>query len=86
MRTETIIEPDKRFVTIKEYCRRTGLSYAAADHMLKTGQLNYITTEGGLRRIDTKEQGIDNAKLTEEMEKIRKMLTALVKQFNTEVK
>lgn len=82
---ETIISKDKRFVTISDYSKRTGLSYATINHMLKTGQLNYITTESGLRRIDTKSEGADSKVLMEKLDKTEKMLSALCKQFNTVV-
>lgn len=82
---ETIIPKQTRFVTIKEYCKRSGLSYATVDHMCKSGQLNYITTEAGLRRIDTKEPSADNDVVLDKLAKTEKMLSALCKQFNTTV-
>lgn len=50
---EKIIDQPKRFVPIKTYCELSGLSYATVDHMLNSGQLAFITTESGLRRVDT---------------------------------
>lgn len=82
---ETIIEPDKRFVTIKKYCELSGLSYSTINHMCNTGQLNYITTEGGLRRIDTKSGNSDMQPLLERLDKQEKLLQALCRQFRTEV-
>ena len=84
MHNEKIIEPDTRFVTIKAYCKLSGLSYATVDHLLKSGQLKYITTEGGLRRIDTQDTQSNKA-LIEHLESVRAMLAALLKQFNTQV-
>jgi predicted site-specific integrase-resolvase len=79
---ERIIEKEKRFVPIQTYCQMTGLSYATVDHMLKSGQLRYITTEGGLRRIDTRESGIDQQEVIEKMGKMETMLSSLCKLFN----
>jgi len=56
---EKIIEQPKRYVPIAEYQRISGLSYATVNHMLNTGQLQFITTETGLRRVDT--QQVDSA-------------------------
>ena len=49
----------KRFVPIRTYCELSGLSYATVDHLLKSGQVKFITTESGLRRVDTQE--VDHA-------------------------
>ena len=50
----TINQPEKRFVPISRYCEISGLSYATVDHLLKSGQVPFITTESGQRRIDTR--------------------------------
>lgn len=81
---EKVIPQDKRFVTIKQYCKISGLSYATVKHLMVSGQLNYITTERGLQRIDTREVGNEIAVL-EKLDKTEKMLAALCKQFNTVV-
>ena len=82
---EKIIQRSDRFVTIKRYCEMTGLSWATVNHMLKTNQLRYITTESGLRRVDTQEGNPENSVLFEKIEECGKMLSALTKQFRTEV-
>jgi len=67
---------NKRFIPISQYCRLTGLSYRTVDHMLNSGQLAYITTEAGLRRIDTQgrpEPGAVIARLDEQ----GRLLTAI---------
>lgn len=76
------ISKDKRFVTIKQYCEISSLSYATVNHMCKTGQLNYITTESGLRRIDTQDQNADQQILLEKIEKTEKMVASLCKLFS----
>lgn len=80
--TETIIERDQRFVTIKRYCEMSGLSYATVNHLLKTGHLSYITTESGLRRVDTQPRSPGQNVLLEKLERNEKMLSALCAQFN----
>lgn len=84
MNEAMIIPKGKRFVTIKEYCAMSGLSYATVKHLMASGQLGYITTERGLQRVDTKENANDQA-VIEKLEKTEKMLAALCKQFNTVV-
>lgn len=80
-----IIPKDKRFVTIKEYCAISGLSYATVKHLMASGQLNYITTEKGLQRIDTQEGSTGSWELLQEITETKKMLAALCRQFNTVV-
>lgn len=79
---EQVIPKQTRFVTIKKYCELSGLSYATVNHMLKTGQLAYITTEGGLRRIDTKSSNADQTIILEKLDKTEKMIKSLCNQFN----
>jgi len=86
-------EPKERFVTKKQYGEMYGLSYATVNHMVKSGQLPYITTESGLERIDT--QGGDKnteaasiveiASMKAALDQQSKMLSALCRQFKTEV-
>lgn len=83
-RQNKIFEKDKRFVTIKQYCEMSGLSYATVKHLIRSGQISYITTEGGLERIDTKESESE-AVVLEKLEKAEKMLAALCRQLNTNV-
>ena len=75
--SETIIEKQKRFITINEYCKRTGLSYATVNHMLKDGQLSYITTEGGLRRIDTQNEQPSMDVVLKRMDEQERLLKSL---------
>jgi predicted site-specific integrase-resolvase len=76
---------ERRFVPIKTYCETTGLSYATVSHLCKSGQLSYITTESGQRRIDTKEQGDSNELILKALSEHQKMLNALCRQLNTVV-
>jgi len=85
MNREIIIEPTKRFVPIKRYCEISGLSYATVNHMLNSGQLPYITTESGQRKVDTMTHSADSNILLDKLEKTEKMLTALCRQFNTSI-
>jgi hypothetical protein len=53
--------------------------------MLESGQLPYITTKGGLRRVDTMPMGADSKILLERMDEANVMLSALCKQFKTDI-
>ena len=66
-----------------EYQRISGLSYATVNHLCNTGQLNFITTESGLKRIDTMQKDADNSAILEKLDAQEKMLKALCKQLNT---
>ena len=72
-----------RYVTIKRFCEDSGLSYATVDHMLKSGQIPFITTESGQRRIDTNSGNVDSGEIMKRLDKQEKLLLALCKQFNT---
>ena len=73
----------KRYVPIKKFCEISGLSYATANHMMNSGQLAYITTESGLRRIDTQHSGqSDEAVVICRLQGIERQLNALCRQFN----
>jgi len=84
MNCPTVMPQDEWYVTIKKYCQLSGLSYATVKHLIKSGQLKYITTEKGLQRIDIRESGNDQA-VIERLNNQEKMLTALCRQFNTPV-
>jgi len=47
----------KRFVTISEYQRQTGLSYPTVKNALENGSLRGIRTEAGHWKIDTQADG-----------------------------
>ena len=47
----------KRFVTIAEYQRITGLSYKTVKNALDTGQLKGIKTEAGHWKVDITDSG-----------------------------
>ena len=81
MENEIVIDPDKRFVTIKRFCQKSGLSYATVNHMLKTGQLKFITTEAGLRRIDTQAQETGSEPVLEKLEMQEKIMRQICDHF-----
>jgi len=72
----------KRFITIAEYQRQTGLSYATVRHMLATGQLNYITTECGHEKIDTKDH-TDASLIFKRLDRLEDIVRAIAEQFHT---
>ena len=71
-------EQSKQFVTLAEYQRISGLSYATVNHLCKSGQLKTITTESGLRRIDMQSgESCDNLALVKRLDAQARMLEAL---------
>ena len=70
---------EKRFVTISEYQRMTGMSYKTVKHAIDTGQLKAIRTEAGHFKIDTAantDPGL--AAVTRQLEDQARMLKALL--------
>lgn len=81
---EQIMRKDKRFVTVAAYQRISGLSYQTVMHMVKTGQIRHIKTEGGHYKIDTyTDDNNDIAILTKAINETQQLVKALCKQFNT---
>lgn len=76
---------NKRFVPIKTYCEMSGLSYATVSHMLNSGQLQYITTESGQRRVDTQGDSKDEAAMHSRLNSIESAVKALCRQFNIDL-
>jgi hypothetical protein len=78
----------RRYVPIKKFQEISGLSYATVDHLCKSGQLRYITTESGLRRIDTQQDAdsANNAAITARLEEQGRLLKALCGHLGLEVK
>jgi len=72
----------KRFVTVSEYQRISGLSYKTVMHLLDTGKLKHIKTESGHCRIDTQADH-DNTNIMDKIDETQKLVKALCKQFNT---
>jgi len=67
----------KRFVPMAEYQRITGLSYATVNHLCESGQLR-LTTESGLKRIDTQDDGsADATTIIKRLEEAERLLKAL---------
>ena len=75
---------NKRFITIAEYQRISGLSYPTIKSALERGELKGIRTESGHWKIDTAAKANpETTAILERLDKTEKMLTALCKQFNT---
>lgn len=72
----------KRFVSIAEYQRQSGLSYATIKHMIETGQLKYIVTEAGHERIDTQEN-TDTTIICKRLDVLETIITAIAEQLHT---
>ena len=50
---EKIIDSPKRYVSVAEYQRMSGLSYPTVKKAIASGELKAFTTEAGHYRIDT---------------------------------
>jgi hypothetical protein len=81
---EKVIEKSKRFVTIAKYQEISGLSYATVSHLMNSGQLPYITTESGLRRVDTGATP-DRAELIERLDRTEQILSSLCDHLGVKV-
>ena len=68
----------KRFVTLAEYQRMTGLSYPTVKNALETGELRGIRTEAGYWKIDVEVDGnTDVSILARRLDGVEGMLEAL---------
>ena len=68
----------KRFVTIAEYQRRTGLSYPTIKNALETGQLRGVRTVAGYWKVSTADSGsLDTAAIMERLGKTESLVKAL---------
>jgi predicted site-specific integrase-resolvase len=78
----------KRYVPLKRFQELSGLSYATVDHLCKSGQLRYITTESGLRRIDTQPDAgsAATAMISARLDEQAQLLKALCGHLGVEVK
>jgi len=76
--SERVIQKQKRYVPISDFCKQSGLSYATVKHMLKSGQLPHILTEGGHEKIDT-QSGIDAFTVLRRFDELEKRLESIDK-------
>ncbi|MDR1892033.1 MAG: hypothetical protein LBQ48_03370 [Oscillospiraceae bacterium] len=67
----------KRFVTIAEYQRLSGLSYPTVKNALETGQLKGVKTEAGHWKIDTQDAGnTDTSVIVKRLDEAERLLKA----------
>ena len=71
----------KRYIPIAEYQRLSGLSYATVNHLLKSGQLAFITTESGQRRVDTQPLNAGQDAVIARLEEQERLIKALCSHF-----
>jgi len=74
-----------RFITVAAYQRISGLSYKTVMHMISTGQVAHIKTEGGHYRIDMHSTSNNSAELIDKLEETQRLVKALCNQFNTAI-
>jgi len=76
----------KRFVSVSEYQRLTGLGYKAVKHMIRTKQVPYIETECGKYKVDTSPiNGTSDSEVMDKLNELQRQVYALCKQFNTDI-
>ena len=77
---------NKRFLSIEEYRRQHGLSYKTVNFLLDSGQLPYVKTEGGLRKIDTQPgNSTDNRELIERLDRQERAISALIRHLGVKI-
>jgi len=77
---------NKRFATIAEYQRITGLSYPTIKNAAETGKIKAIQTEAGHWKIDTlADMNMDTASLMERLEGQEKMLKTLCAHLGVKI-
>ena len=76
----------KRFIPISQYCKISGLSYATVNHMLNSGQLSYVTTESGQRRVDTNDSvNADSTAIARRLDETERLLKSLCTHLGVSV-
>ena len=76
------MEQNKRFVTIAEYQRITGLSYQTVKNALDTGQLKGVRTEAGHWKVDTTDAGNKDATaIMERLDRQEQLLKSLCRHL-----
>jgi len=73
---------ERRYVPVTVFAKQAGLSYATVNHLVDSGQIAYIVTEAGHRRIDTHPPSTVAADVVKRLDRQERMLAALCKQFN----
>jgi len=78
---EQIIPKNKRFISIAEYQRKTGLSYASIKANIRNKTIRAVETESGQYRIDTAADGPDLSAVLERLSVQEKLLNELCKHL-----
>ena len=78
-----IIENQKRYLSISEFQRRSGLSYPTIKNALDTGQLKGVQTESGKWKIDTQATA-DKAAVNTDIAEIEQLLKSLCKHLGVD--
>ena len=74
---------NKRFVSLAEYQRMSGLSFPTVKKAISNGEIKAVKTEGGHFRIDTQaDKSPETAAIMEKLSGIEKAVQRLCGQFN----
>ena len=76
-----IIDNQKRYVSVAEYQRLSGLSYPTVRRAIASGELKAVTTEAGHYRIDTQGQQTDYSVIIERLDRQEQLIKALSSHF-----
>ena len=72
----------KRFISISEFGRRNGVSYATIKSAMRSGELKTITTNSGGKLIDTQPDSVSNTEIAQRLGKIETQVGMLLSVFN----
>ena len=78
---EKTTDSTKRYVSVAEYQRLSGLSYPTIRKAIASGELKAVTTEAGHYRIDTQGQQTDYSAIIERLDKQERLIKALSCHF-----
>ena len=78
---EKIIDAPKRYVTMAEYQRMSGLSYPTVKKALESGAIKGVKTECGHWRVDTQAGSSDYSQVLERLDRQEQKLDAFFRHF-----
>jgi hypothetical protein len=80
------VQNEKRYITVAAFQRMNGLSYKTVMHMIKTGQVRYISTSGGNYKIDMQSNMMQrNEDYYDDLMETQRLVKALCRQFNVAI-
>ena len=75
------VDNPKRYVSVAEYQRMTGLSYPTVKKAITSGELKAVKTEAGHYRIDMQAENADYSAILERLDRQEQKLDMFFKHF-----